>query len=92
MTDLTNTWTPGIDLKIKPGNVLAIYTDDGPTGLCGQSMSTTSPHTYIFLFNSEDEFRENVKDLGRKGQRGKLRFVVVGNYGSEGIFSIEDLT
>lgn len=87
---LNDTWVKDINLTIKRGNILAIYTDDGPTGMCGQSTYVTSPHTYIFLFNSYDEFKKSYNKIGRSGKRAKIRWVEVGDSGTEGIFSFQD--
>jgi hypothetical protein len=38
-----------------PPTYAIVYLDDGPSGICGQSMDTTSPHTRVFLFHSEGE-------------------------------------
>jgi hypothetical protein len=88
--DLINTWCHDVNLKIKPGNVIAVYTDDGPIGICGQSCSITSPHTYIFLFNSEEDFRQSYTNnkIGRNGKNRKIRYTIVGDSGSEGQFKI----
>ena len=85
---LNNTWCEGANLNLTPGKVLAIYTDDGPIGICGQCMSITSPHTYVYLFNSEDEFIENRSSLGRSGRNAKIRYTVIGDHSSEGVFEL----
>jgi hypothetical protein len=85
---LDSTWFTDIPLNLKIGNVLAIYTDDGPIGICGQSMSITAPHTYISLFNSYDEFQKEYSKIGRKGKNAKIRWVEIGNASSEGVFSL----
>jgi len=75
----------GTELRLNPGNVLIIYTDQGPGGPSGQSMNITCPHTYIHHFQSYDHFKQicpdGVQNLGRKGKRPKFRMVVVGEYG-----------
>lgn len=35
-----------------------VYRDDGPIGVCGQSGITTSPHTRVYLFDTENKMRE----------------------------------
>lgn len=85
---LDSTWFTDISLNLKIGNVLAICTDDGPTGICGQSMTITSPHTYIFLFNSYEDFQRAAPTLERKGKNGKVRWVEIGNGSNQGVFSL----
>lgn len=51
-----------------------VYTDEGPSGICGQAMSITRPWTRIWLFSSEQtmhaflKVQEPVK-TGRKKAR-----------------------
>jgi hypothetical protein len=51
-----------------------VYTDEGPSGICGQAMSTTCPWTRVWLFSGEQEMhaflkaKEPVK-TGRKRAR-----------------------
>lgn len=53
--------------------VCAIYEDDGPMCLCGQSCSTTSPGKKLFIFNTEEKMRELIRivesDTRRKNSR-----------------------
>lgn len=35
-----------------------VYTDNGPGGACGQDLITTSAHTRVYLFDTEDEMRK----------------------------------
>jgi len=36
----------------------AVYADDGPNGICGQSCSVTTPWRRLYLFRSEHGLRE----------------------------------
>ena len=51
-----------------------VYTDEGPSGICGQAMSITCPWTRVWLFSSEQamhaflKVQEPVK-TGRKKAR-----------------------
>lgn len=38
-----------------------VYMDNGPKGACGQDCVTTSEHTRVYLFDTEDEMREWLK-------------------------------
>ena len=86
---LDNTWFTNQNFPLNIGNVLVIYTDDGPSGPCGQSCSVTAPHTYISLFNSYDDFVKNKDKIGRRGKNGQLRFVVIGEWSNQGVFKLE---
>ena len=37
--------------------IYAIYKDDGPKGMCGQSMSTTCPWEHLYRLKNYDDFR-----------------------------------
>ena len=60
--------------------VVLVYLDDGPSGPCGQSMSITSPHTRVHIFEDEDALREwsKDKDLGPNKARRKSQIRVCG--------------
>lgn len=60
---------------------LVIYTDKGPTGMCGQSMSTTCPHTHIHIFDSEQQFKDSDVEIGRRGSKQEIRMFDIDNYG-----------
>lgn len=66
------------------GMVVAMVMDDGPTGICGQSMSITCPWQYLHFFPDESAFREYVKHkkLGRGGKGNKWAYCVVGENGT----------
>lgn len=88
--DLCDLLPDSLSLTIKDGNVLAIYYDDGPSGLCGQSMSITCPYMSIHLFDTEEEFKTYTKkySLNRTGKHAQIRHVVVGEYSCPGKISI----
>lgn len=83
-------WFSGCELRINKGNVLAVYTDEGPGGVCGQSMRITSPHTTIFWFPDEEIFREwyVLANKTRNGKKPQIRWVVVGDYCVPGPISL----
>lgn len=88
--DLSSDWFPGATLNLAPGSVLVIYTDDGPTGICGQSMDTTCPHACIHWFPNEAAYREfsEKHKLGRSGRRASVRVVVIGEWSAPGKISV----
>ena len=86
---LDSTWFTNNSLQLNIGNVLVIYTDDGPNGPCGQSCSVTAPHTYIYLYKTEDDFRKDKKNIGRQGKNATIRFAVIGEWSNQGIFRLE---
>lgn len=80
---LQDNYVEPITLDIKPGMVLAVYTDKGPKGICVQSCSVTCNHTYIYLFENYDkmtEFIEKNNTLGRPGHSPRLEWAVVGSH------------
>lgn len=78
---------PGASITLRPGNVLSIIHDDGPSGPCGQCMSITCPHTMIHWYPSEDAYRAN-RPTHRNGVRTRERVVVVGDWASPGRVSL----
>lgn len=65
----------------KPGTAIFIYTDKGPKGPCGQSVSMTCNHTSVHIFRDEDTMREWVSEHRKalsSGKQAEVRFVVVG--------------
>lgn len=71
-----------IDLpKLKPGMVVSMYMDSGPTGFCGQSMNITCPWQEIHIFNNVDEFNEFGQNH-RNGSKNLFAYTVVGDYGT----------
>ena len=66
---------------------IVIYTDQGPVGPCGQCMRTTSPHSVIKIFDSEEDYRQKFPEgfFGRKGKNWKTQFAEMNNYSHEGI-------
>jgi hypothetical protein len=86
---LDTTWFTNQNIQLNIGNVLVVYTDDGPSGPCGQCMSVTAPHTYLLIYKTEDEFKKDMKNIGRGGKNAKIRFVVIGEWSNQGIFNLE---
>ena len=86
---LTSISEKGKTLKLDPGNVIAIYTDEGPSGICAQSMSVTSPHAMLLWFEDIDKFDEWNKRKVSVGKRSALRYAVIGDYSSYGTISVK---
>lgn len=78
-TDLTT--SQGVLLDLPAGSVLVICTDDGPTGVCGQSMSVTCPHTVLHWFPTEEDYRRVADRLrSHRGKNAKTRVVKIGEW------------
>jgi len=69
-----------VDLTLRPGNVLLICSDDGPTGYVPQSMSVTCPSCAIHWFPDQAAYEKWAGSLPplRKGVRPRQQVVVVG--------------
>ena len=75
-----------VDIQ-RPGTAIMVYTDEGPNGPCGQSMSVTCPHMAVHVFRSETAMREFVDanpNWSRNGKRAKLWWVIVGETSTSG--------
>jgi len=77
-------------LTLKPGMAIAVISDDGPVGPCGQSMSITCPHTVIAVAPDEDSLKEWLSKGTRKGLRERTQYCVIGSHGSA-MFSLAEL-
>ena len=81
---LTDEWVQDSQITLCKGNCLVVYSDTGPLGPCGQSMSITCPHTYLYWFPDEDTMRRKllVGTIGRKGSRPRIEYAVIGDHGT----------
>lgn len=79
-----------LNLNLGSGMAWCLYSDEGPSGICGQSMDTTCPHTYLTIWPNEDAMRNDMegKKPGRNGKRARVMHGVVGEW-STGKFVIE---
>lgn len=84
--DLADFHFTGRSVSFLPGMAWALYSDDGPSGPCGQSMSITCPWSILYVFKDEDELREAIKNesIGRKGRAWKVKQGVIGDWSSPG--------
>ena len=68
------------------------YQDDGPSGLCSQVCSITKPWRRLYLFDSEDKFREYLNNIDKIKSRKNPQITGIyypkGN--SDEIFFIND--
>jgi hypothetical protein len=80
--DLHSEWSGELSLTLKPGMGWAIYTDHGPTGICGQSMSITCPHSVFRVWPDEESMRADLDKSFRKGSKANLQFGVIGQWSS----------
>ena len=71
-------------IPLRSGNCLVMYSDKGPSGLCGQSVSITCPHTYLYWFPDEDTMRAKLASgtIGRRGSQPRIEYVVIGDHGT----------
>jgi len=73
------------EIVITDGMAWILYTDQGPSGPCGQLMSITCPHTVLRLWSSEDAmFKElngrEMMSLFRRGVRQTVDWGVIGQF------------
>ena len=70
----------------KPGTAIVVYSDDGPSGPCGQGMETTCPHTAIHVFENEELMRSFCESHEwRNGKNWSVHAMVVGEFHSTGM-------
>lgn len=56
--------TDEFDFKGKLSSCFAaIYEDDGPSGICGQSCSITNPWKKLYIFETEEKMREFLRNV-----------------------------
>jgi hypothetical protein len=71
-----------LDLRLENGMGWCLYSDEGPSGVCGQSMDTTCSHTYLAIWPNENAMRAEMESgkTGRGGKRGRVMWGVVGEW------------
>ena len=81
-----------LSVEFKPGMAWALYSDEGPTGFCGQDMRMTCPHALLIVWDSDSAMREACREnaVGRNGSRKRLMWGVVGEYTAGGVFTVVD--
>ena len=68
---------------LKPGMCIVLWTDKGPGGPCGQSMSITCPWAGILIFPDYDTMKSHLDaGCGRRGSRRDMRWFQVGDSGT----------
>lgn len=73
---------------LTPGMCVVLWTDKGPGGPCGQTMSTTCPWAGLAIFPDEVTARETLAaHPPRRGRQFDIRYIIVGE-GGDGQFSI----
>jgi hypothetical protein len=56
--------------------VAVVYTDQGPGGICGQDVNTTSCWTKVWLFESFDEAVKFTQKYPVAGSRKRARYTI----------------
>jgi hypothetical protein len=81
-SDLGDAYAAPVLLHLKPGMGWCLYSDEGPSGVCGQSMDTTCPHAYLSVWPNEDAMRAamEARSPGRRGKRERVMWGVVGEW------------
>lgn len=68
------------EFPVRPLSAVAlVYTDEGPGGPCGQSCSTTSEWSRVYLFDDEDSARKWLDAQGAP-RRKRARWHIVSSY------------
>jgi len=74
---------PPMSIPLEAGNVLVFQYDDGPSGICGQSMDVTCPYMVIRWFPNEDAFQAQKQELSqRRGKNHRCHVVAIGEGGT----------
>ena len=70
--------------ELTNGMVVVLYTDQGPTGICGQAMSITCPHGHLVIFPNWELARNFLNNKGsfRNGKREDIRWFEIGEQGT----------
>jgi hypothetical protein len=81
--DVSEFWQDKLPFDLKTGNCIVIYTDKGPGGPCGQSMSVTCPHAMFAVFEDRDAMEKWAQSCysTRQGDRADIRWWEVGQGG-----------
>jgi hypothetical protein len=87
--DAKQTWGQGIKIDLPPGAGWVLYADHGPSGPCGQGMSTTCPHGLLMTFPDEDTMRQFMEnEFQARSKKHWLMWGVVDSYTAGGVFRV----
>ncbi len=78
--DLKQPYGTKLNLELKPGMGWAIYTDTGPNGPCGQSMSVTCPHAIFATWPDEESMKKDINSKFRNGKNTNIQYGVIGEW------------
>ena len=80
--------TEGLIVRLKSGMAWALYSDDGPSGPCGQSMRITCSHSVLHVWDSEFEMRAALEAGIGRNKKARIMCGVVGEWTSRGVFGV----
>ena len=87
--DAKQTYGQGIKIDLPPGAGWVLYADLGPSGPCGQGMSTTRPHGLLMTFPDEDTVRQYMETRFRpRNKKHWLMWGVVDSFTAGGVFRV----
>ena len=75
-------------LELKQGTAFALYVDQGPKGVCGQSCDITCPWAQLHVFDSIEELSQ--ARIGRNGVKAFVMQGVIGEWSAPGHLTIVD--
>jgi hypothetical protein len=77
----------------KSVGVVLIYRDDGPNGMCGQTVECTRPHMQVWLCRSEKQARQLAKRWKSASRtRRHVRWDIVTPGNEDGLGELVDMT
>jgi len=86
--DVDQTYGEGVTIKLKPGMAWALYSDEGPSGPCGQSVRAMSPRTVLMTWPNEAAMRSALEKSTMDGKKKQIKWGVVDEYTAGGIFRV----
>ena len=87
--ELDRTYGKDVNICLKPGMAWILYSDNGPSGPCGQDMRTTGPHTAFHIFPNEQAMRQALEaGVGRNKISGHVDYGVVDEWTAASVFQV----
>lgn len=78
----------------KSAGAVLVYRDDGPSGMCGQTVECTRPHMQVWLCRSEEQARQIAKTAAQFASRTRrhVRWNIVTPGNEDGLGELVDMT
>lgn len=73
---------------------VVVYRDDGPSGMCGQTVQCSHPHRRAWLCHSEEQARQIVETIAKFDRQSRInaRWDIITPGDEDGLGELVDMT